>query len=684
MTPSASPHGENHRPGRIGPYEVRAELGRGAMGIVYEAMQDEPGRTVALKVLQGGAFADAGALALFRREIRALARLDHPGVATLYASGTTPEGLPYFAMELVRGRPLDVWRRGRPRRSDEAETRARLGVFLQICDAVAYAHQRGVLHRDLKPSNIVVLDDPLGGSEAPSVKVLDFGLARIVDGDRHAASFATEFGTVRGTLAYMSPEQVQGDPDAVDARADVYALGIVLYELLAGEHPLDLESAPAYDIPRRILDSTPKPIGRSAPGARRVDPDLSTIALKAMEKDPGRRYPTVQGLADDIRRYLAGQPITARPPSAAYQIRKLIRRHQGAAAAVVGAFVLTIGFAVTMAVLAGHLKSERDRANREADAARAASVGLSRMFMNRTPGMGGGRWLEDPEIATRTIEDIDRQWGSDPDAEVELLRSAGLSIFDSGGLASGIRLLERAAEIDRARFGDAWAVQGIGEPLGECYHRVGRLEDAAVLFRDIVERLKHWSEPVHPRTTGYALEDLGCVLRDLGRFDEAERALAEARRIYTDMPVPPGEWMASIHDSLGTLALARGDLERAEADHRRAFEIRAAMGSDSMQMARSRLYLGLVLLRRGKLDEAEPLILRGLATREGRMGGSHPDVGTALVIAGELETAHGRLSEAQADFDRAARIFEGRVAPAHPDVVMLRRDRETLARLQGR
>lgn len=670
------------RPSRVGPFEVRAELGRGAMGVVYEAVQDEPRRVVALKVLHGGSFADPDAQALFRREIRALARLDHPGVATLYASGATPDGLPYFAMELVRGEPLDVWLRRRRGLAGEGETRVRLEAFLQICDAVAYAHQRGVLHRDLKPSNIVLLDAAGGASGAPLVKVLDFGLARITDSDLPAGTFATELGTVRGTLAYMSPEQLSGNPETVDVRADVYALGVVLYELLTERHPLGLEDAPAFDVPRRVLEGTPRAISRSGPGSRRVDADLATIALKALEKEPDRRYPTAQGLADDVRRYLAGQPISARPPSTAYQLRKLIRRHRGFFAVLVGVFVLVVGFAVSMAVLASYLRTERDRASREAESARTAMAALSKMLDRQIPSLGYARRIDDPETASQTIEELDREWRGDPETEVDVLKSAGLSIFESGGFAAGIRFLERAAEVDREHVGGKWAAHGIALCLGECYQRAGRLAEAEATFRQVVTLLRKWPAGLPPQTLANALEDHGCALRDLGRFDEAEPLLREAHRIYDSVPMPQPEFLASIHDSLGTYYLARGELAPAEANHREALETRRQFRAESdPHLLRSEHYLGLVLLRRGRLEEAESLLRRALAGREKALGPGHPDTGATVAVLGEVALARRNFAEARAAFDRADRTFAGRVAPEHPDAVMLRRARESLDRL---
>ena len=226
----------------IGDFRIVRKLGEGGMGVVYEAEQQHPRRPVALKVIRGGAHVSPDTLKLFRREIQTLARLNHSGIAQLYEAGVTDDGMHFFAMELVRGQPLSDWLRSRPKGPmTPIEMKIRLGLFRKICDAVAYAHQKGVIHRDLKPGNVLV-PKPVAGSSmpdlVPEIKILDFGLARITDSDVQATTFITEMGKVQGTLPYMSPEQVRGNPDEIDLRTDVYALGVMLYEMVTGPPPL--------------------------------------------------------------------------------------------------------------------------------------------------------------------------------------------------------------------------------------------------------------------------------------------------------------------------------------------------------------------------------------------------------------------------------------------------------------
>jgi serine/threonine protein kinase len=265
----------------LGDFRIVRKLGEGGMGVVYEAEQQHPKRPVALKVIRGGAFVDDNQIKMFQREAQTLARLKHPAIAAIYEMGRTEQGQHFFAMELVRGETLGAWLgHGSP------DLRLRLALFRKICDAVAYAHQRGVIHRDIKPSNILVLKESSSASTAssvgiPDVKVLDFGLARITDTDVAASSFVTDMGTVRGTLPYMSPEQIRGNPDEIDLRTDVYSLGVLLYEMLTGRLPHDLKNAAIAEAARIICAEPPAPLTKTWGGTKRLDADVVTSVTQA-------------------------------------------------------------------------------------------------------------------------------------------------------------------------------------------------------------------------------------------------------------------------------------------------------------------------------------------------------------------------------------------------------------------
>ena len=371
-TPAGAPSllraGESAFPRNLGRYRLVRLLGEGGMGTVYEAEQDSPRRTVALKVVRHG-FASPALLKRFRHESQILSRLNHPGIAQVYETGLADDGQPFFVMELIRGLPLSEYARLR-----SLTLTSRLDLLTRVCDAVQHAHERGVIHRDLKPANILV-------EESGQPKVLDFGVARATDTDLLTGAGLTRTGQMLGTPNYMSPEQVSADSTAIDQRADVYALGVICFELAAHRLPFQLENRPLAEAARLILEVDAPRLGSLDPELRG---DLETIVAKALAKDVIRRYASAEDLAADLRRFLAHEPILARPPSALYHLRQLSRRHKGLVGGVAAtgvALVLglagTIVFAIAEARQRGKAElnaSAAEESAREADRARLLAL----------------------------------------------------------------------------------------------------------------------------------------------------------------------------------------------------------------------------------------------------------------------------------------------------------------------
>ncbi len=458
--------GDENHPAKIGHYDIVRVVGNGGMGVVYEARQHHTRRRVALKVIHPS-FVSGTWLKRFEQEAEILGRLHHPGVATIYEAGReTVEGmgrapveLPFLAMEFVEGVPLDEYARQR-----SIDGRERLGLVARVCDAVQHAHEHGIVHRDLKPSNILV---DLDGQP----KVIDFGIARVGGADWKALSVPTASHQLLGTVAYMSPEQVGGGPGEVDARSDVYSLGVILYELLCGRLPIDTHRYSLPEAIRAIREDEP-----SRPGS--VDPtlrgDIDAIVGKALRKEKDRRYATARAMSEDIRRHLRNEPIVARPTGTIYQLRRFARRNK----------VLVGGVAATIAALALGLVASIILARREADQRRRAEAMAAQVlreaYMARFATAIASLNALDPATAARSLDDVPEQlrlwawkhlrWRAGMDLaevprpeggrrSVALARRASLLFFADGSSETGgdglVRIwnLETAREVGRLATG---------------------------------------------------------------------------------------------------------------------------------------------------------------------------------------------------------------------------------------
>ena len=452
--------------GQIGAYRLLQLLGEGGMGEVWLAEQKKPiHRTVALKLIKAGMDTKA-VVARFETERQALALMDHPNIARVFEAGSTAQGRPYFVMEYVPGLPLTEYCDKR-----RMTLKERLELFVQVCDGVQHAHQKAIIHRDLKPSNVLVVEQ----DNKAIPKIIDFGLAKATGRRLTDNTMFTEIGVMLGTPEYMSPEQADQREQNIDTRTDVYSLGVILYELLAGVLPFEikvLRAAGLEQILRVIREQEPlKPSTRirslgpaSAASAERrqeepksfirhLQGELDWVTMKALEKDRTRRYGSPAELSADIGHYLRNEPVLAHPPSSPYRASKFVRRHGWAVAAAVSAVVLLIAFAATMGFQARRIAAERDRASRQAEAAQRIANFMKGMFKVSDPSQARGNSITARELLDSASKEIDTGLAKDPETQAQLMDVMG-EVYESLGLYPQAQpLLEHALDIQRRVHG---------------------------------------------------------------------------------------------------------------------------------------------------------------------------------------------------------------------------------------
>jgi serine/threonine protein kinase/tetratricopeptide (TPR) repeat protein len=610
---------------RIGAYTIRRLIGRGGMGEVYEAeQQGDITRRVALKLVRSG-MASREILARFAIERQALALMNHPNIATAYDVGVTTDGRPYFAMECVDGQPLTKF-------SDaHALTIAeRVRLFLQVCDAVEHAHQKGILHRDLKPSNVLAGRD--GGRTI--LKVIDFGVAKAT-GPR-AGTFVTEVGRFIGTPEYMSPEQAGVSRLDVDTRADIYSLGVLLYELLAGVLPVEperLRSASFAEIERLLfVDDLPRPSQRApVPAiARQLRGDLDSIVGRAMEKDRERRYPSVSELAADLKRCLANEPIVARPASTAYRVRKFVRRHRAGVAAAALLILTSIGFVISLVL--SNARAERALQDARVERARSDQVSafLTNLFRVSKPSTAAANATTARELLDKGAADIRAQLGNQPVVQARLMETMGGVYTNLGNLDQAEALLTDALEVRRRTLGpDHPDVADSLAWLARLHNSQGRHKESLARHREALAIFQRVTPP-DLDDISTAQHNVGGALRIMGELDAAEQSLQQALAIRTEQMKVEDQTVANTLISLGNVELAGGELAGAERYHRRAADLMLRLlGEGHVEVARARNELAIVLFRKGDAAGAITAYRQVLATYTAVHGEDHSNVATA-------------------------------------------------------
>lgn len=580
-------------PKRIGQYSIKREIARGGMGVVFEAVQDQPRRTVAIKVMKQGV-AGEEALRRFRYESQLLARLRHPGIAQVYEAGTHDDGsgeVPFFAMEYIpNAKPIITFAQQK-----KLGVKARLELFARVCDAVHHGHQRGIIHRDLKPSNILI--DSHG-----QPRIIDFGVARATDSDM--ATIQTEVGQIIGSLQYMSPEQFEADPNDIDTRSDVYALGVVLYELVRGELPYNVRNTTIIEAARIVRDHAPPRLSQTDPSLRG---DIETIVLKALEKDRDRRYQSAYGLASDIRRYLNGEPIAARPPSLGYQMRIFARRHKtliGAATAVV---VVLIGAAVLSTTAWVNAERERQRAEAETEKTRAAVGFLKAMVSSSVPSEFGDD-VTLHNVLDEAAKGVGVAFPDDPLTEADLHATLAWGYLNIHAWAKTEEQARAALDIRRRVLGPTHekTMETLGR-LSFVYTFTAQLDEQADVLRELIAA----EEQVYGAESEETLAskaNLALVLTEKGNLREARDVaedLVEVRKRVLGEEAPL-TLNAEIVHALITLWQERYD--ESERMSREVFETcRRVLGDGDDLTRRARSQLGAVLLARGQIEAAKAL-----------------------------------------------------------------------------
>ena len=661
-------------------YRIVGLLGEGGMGAVWEAEQDRPHRRVALKVMRREHQVDDLHARLFLREAETLARLKHPNIAAIYETGHTDDGRDYFAMELAPGRTLDQWLSTRPQMVTADELRLRLRVFRTICAAVNYAHQRGVIHRDLKPSNIILgeSDQEASGDSAEavgsSIKILDFGLARITDSDV-AATLMSEIGTIKGTLPYMSPEQARGEVEAIDVRTDVYALGVILYEMLAGRRPYDIRRAALAEAVRVICSEPPLPLGDSWSGTRRIDADLETIVGKALEKEADRRYGSAAALSDDIDRYLSSQPIMARPPSARYQLKKMVQRNKPTFAALAAGLVaLVVAVTATSWGLIHARRAER-RAAKSAAVAQAVNDFLNYDLLAAvapSDQKGKGKDVPMREVLDAAADNIDAasrpdgRFGDTPLVEAAIRRTLGETYRLLGHYDAAEPQLVRALEIRESLPGDDADLALALFDLGGLYEEQGHYDQAGALLSRSLALSTRIRGEAHESALS-AMSTLARVYGKEGRSDEAEPLLERTHELQRTTLGEEHPDTIMTMNNLANFYQERGRFAEAEALQLELLEVRERIfGEGSMETMRPMNNLANIYASMGRFDEAIPLWNRALELKVRYLGADHPSTLNTLNNLAEMEEIFGHYDRAESLHQEVVDTRVRVLGPEHP------------------
>jgi eukaryotic-like serine/threonine-protein kinase len=652
-------------PDRIGPWRVVRAIGQGGMGVVLlgERADGQFEQRAAIKIIQYGM---PGLVRRFLEERRILALLEHPGIARLIEGGLTPGGLPYFAMELVDGVHID-----RYCDDHDLSVEHRLALLADVCDAVSYAHHHLVIHRDLKPSNILV-------TPAGRVKLLDFGIAKLLSSETNARQTETHVPAM--TPEFAAPEQIRGEP--VSTATDVYALGVLLYLLLTGQHPYDVRGKPLAELTRIICEEEPpKPSTRaSEPLRRRLRGDLDMIVLTALHKDPQRRYQSPADLAEDLRRFREGRPILARSDTAGYRMGKFVGRHRAA-----------MGVAASLVVLlaAGLWRERVLRERAETEARKATEVGdyLVSVFDVADPfavERQNGKDITARALLELGTRRVDSTLTDQPEVQAQLRSVFGRAYTNLGLFDQATSLLRQSLAQHKRLYGEPnLAVAEDMDRLGSALVQQDKYAEAEPLLREALAQRRLLLGSSHD-ATAESLDQLATLYQRRSDYAAAEPLFRESLSIRRGLF---GDTAAAVGLSLNNLALLlfeKGSYDEAEPAYREALEILTRrLGEYHPRTMQTVHNLAGTQERRGKYAEAETLYRRALAAKRKTLGNAHPSVTVNLNNLGELLIAQNRVDEAEPLIREALALDRQIFGEKHSYVAASLRNLGTVLRLKG-
>jgi eukaryotic-like serine/threonine-protein kinase len=680
----------------IGHYQLLQKIGEGGMGEVWLAEQKEPvRRRVALKLVKAG-MNSREVIGRFESERQALALMDHPAIAKVFDAGSTPDGAPYFVMEYVAGVPITEYCD-----NHRLSIKERLELFMRVCEGVRHAHQKAVIHRDLKPSNILVAE--VDGHAAP--KIIDFGVAKALSQKLTAHTMFTRVGVLVGTPEYMSPEQALSSGEDVDTRTDVYSLGIILYELLAGAPPIELRKVALDEYLRRLREEDPpKPSTKirtrdaatstelarrrhTEPAAlmKQIGGDLDSIALKALEKDRARRYGSASDLAADIARYLKDEAVLAVPPSAAYRARKFASRHRWGLA-MACAFVAVLAAASVISI------RQSIRANREAAVAEAVNNFLQNDLLAQASAntQASPTTKPDPDLKVRTALDraatrVTGKFDKQPEVEAAIRDTIGVAYVDLGLYPEARTQLQRARELHgRIRGPEASETLVDMNGLGLIALRQAKYSEAESLLSQTVDAERRTLGSEDQRTL-LAMNNLGLVYQSEAKYPQAAALFERLVQSWRRVQGPDDHYTLMAMTNLGSVYEFQGKYSQAEAITRQALDIqRRVLGPEHPNTLLNSNNLGIIYNDEGKYQQAAELLRQTLEIQRRVLGSDHLDTLNCMINLAISYASEGKYADAE-ELQRETLEIERRVfGPEHPNTLIAMENLADVLELRGK